>query len=84
MQPLTEVQEKFILHWGTMGAQWGINRTVAQIHALLFISPKPLPAEDIAARYPDVEGIERLFNTLGAVNYESGDYQQSKIYFEKA
>jgi len=50
MQPLTEVQEKFILHWGTMGAQWGINRTVAQIHALLFISPKPLPAEDIAAR----------------------------------
>jgi DNA-binding transcriptional regulator GbsR (MarR family) len=50
MQPLTEVQEKFILHWGTMGAQWGINRTVAQIHALLFISSKPLPAEDIAAR----------------------------------
>ncbi len=50
MQPLTEVQEKFILHWGTMGAQWGINRTVAQIHALLYISPKPLPAEDIAAR----------------------------------
>ena len=50
MTPLTPVQEKFILHWGTMGTQWGINRTVAQIHALLFISPKPLPAEEIAAR----------------------------------
>lgn len=48
MPNLTPVQEKFILHWGTMGAQWGINRTVAQIHALLFISPKPLPAEEIA------------------------------------
>src|SRR4029079_14585157 len=48
MTPLTPVQEKFSLHWGTMGTRWGINRTVAQIHALLFISPKPLPAEDIA------------------------------------
>ncbi len=46
---LTPVQEKFILHWGKMGTQWGINRTVAQIHALLFISPEPLPAEEIAA-----------------------------------
>lgn len=45
---LTSAQEKFILHWGTMGAQWGINRTVAQIHALLFISPKALAAEEIA------------------------------------
>jgi DNA-binding transcriptional regulator GbsR (MarR family) len=46
---LTPVQEKFILHWGEMGARWGINRTVAQIHALLFLSPAPLNAEDIAA-----------------------------------
>jgi DNA-binding transcriptional regulator GbsR (MarR family) len=45
---LSPVQEKFILHWGEMGARWGINRTVAQIHALLFISPKPLHAEQIA------------------------------------
>lgn len=49
MPTLTPAQEKFILHWGTMGTQWGINRTVAQIHALLFISPKPLPAEEISA-----------------------------------
>src|SRR5512146_2492959 len=45
---LGAVQQKFILHWGEMGTRWGINRTVAQIHALLFISPNPLNAEDIA------------------------------------
>src|SRR5579859_3582584 len=47
MPPLTPVQQKFILHWGEMGARWGINRTVAQIHALLYISPKPVNAEEI-------------------------------------
>ena len=45
---LTAIQQKFILHWGEMGARWGINRTVAQIHALLFLSDRPLHAEDIA------------------------------------
>ncbi len=45
---LSVVQQKFVLHWGEMGTRWGINRTVAQIHALLFISSKPLNAEDIA------------------------------------
>jgi DNA-binding transcriptional regulator GbsR (MarR family) len=48
MKTLAPVQQKFILHWGRMGAQWGINRTVAQIHALLYLSPKPLHAEEIA------------------------------------
>src|SRR3989454_4028681 len=48
MPKLSPVQQKFVLHWGEMGARWGINRTVAQIHALLFISPRPLPAEEIA------------------------------------
>lgn len=47
--PLTPIQSRYILHWGEMGARWGINRTVAQIHALLFLSPKPLNAEQIAA-----------------------------------
>jgi DNA-binding transcriptional regulator GbsR (MarR family) len=47
MNTLTPVQQKFILHWGEMGTRWGINRTVAQIHALLFISPRPLHAEEI-------------------------------------
>jgi DNA-binding transcriptional regulator GbsR (MarR family) len=48
MKTLTPVQQKFILHWGKMGTQWGINRTVAQIHALLYLSPHPLDAETIA------------------------------------
>lgn len=45
---LSAVQQKFILHWGEMGTRWGINRTVAQIHALLYLSPQPLNAEEIA------------------------------------
>ncbi len=40
-------EEKFILHWGEMGSRWGINRTVAQIHALLYITGRPLHAEEI-------------------------------------
>src|SRR5438034_4951931 len=48
MSKLSPVQQKFILHWGEMGTRWGINRTVAQIHALLYLSPKPLHAEEIA------------------------------------
>ena len=47
--PLTPLQERFVVTWGEMGAKWGINRTVAQIHALLFLSPRPLNAEEIAA-----------------------------------
>ena len=37
---LTDLQRKFVLHWGEMGTSWGVNRTVAQIHALLFIHGK--------------------------------------------
>jgi len=37
----------FILHWGEMGTHWGTNRSVAQIHALLYLSERPLPADDI-------------------------------------
>ncbi|MEW8625012.1 MAG: MarR family transcriptional regulator [Candidatus Thiodiazotropha sp.] len=44
---LTPVMEKYILHWGEMGTRWGVNRTVAQIHALLFLSSDPLNAEEI-------------------------------------
>jgi len=47
MNKLTPVQQKFVLHWGEMGLRWGINRTVAQIHALLYLSPQPLHAEEI-------------------------------------
>lgn len=45
---LTPVMEKFVLHWGEMGSRWGVNRTVAQIHALLYLSTQPLNAEQIA------------------------------------
>jgi DNA-binding transcriptional regulator GbsR (MarR family) len=45
---LSPAAQKFILHWGEMGTRWGINRTVAQVHALLFLSPTPMAAEEIA------------------------------------
>ena len=52
---LAPTAEKFVLHWGEMGAKWGVNRTVAQIHALLFLAEGPLTAEDIA----DALGVAR-------------------------
>src|SRR6266436_5904848 len=45
---LSPVAQKFILHWGEMGTRWGINRTVAQVHALLCLSPVPMPADEIS------------------------------------
>jgi DNA-binding transcriptional regulator GbsR (MarR family) len=48
MNQLSPVEQKFVLHWGEMGTRWGINRTVAQIHALLYLSPRPLHAEEIS------------------------------------
>ncbi|MEM1209962.1 MAG: MarR family transcriptional regulator [Planctomycetota bacterium] len=45
---LTPTTQKFILHWGEMGSRWGINRTVAQTHALLYIADRPLAADEIA------------------------------------
>lgn len=44
---LNPVIEKMVLHWGEMGARWGISRTVAQIHALLYFSARPLTADEI-------------------------------------
>ncbi|WEF32649.1 GbsR/MarR family transcriptional regulator [Pseudoduganella chitinolytica] len=45
--PLSPTEQKYILHWGEMGTRWGVNRTVAQIHALLFLANAPLHAEHI-------------------------------------
>jgi DNA-binding transcriptional regulator GbsR (MarR family) len=42
--------ERFVVHWGEMGTVWGVNRSVAQIHALLYLSDEPLTADDIAAQ----------------------------------
>ena len=47
--------EKFVLHWGEMGARWGVNRTVAQIHALLFVLGRPMNADEIV----DTLGVAR-------------------------
>jgi len=55
MAGLNPVQRKFLLHWGEMGGRWGINRTVAQVHALLYLSPKPLHADDLV----DLLGVSR-------------------------
>ena len=45
---LTSTMHRCVLHWGEMANRWGISRSVAQIHALLFLSPAPLTADDIA------------------------------------
>jgi DNA-binding transcriptional regulator GbsR (MarR family) len=52
---LPPVVEKVVLHWGEMGARWGMSRTVCQLHALLYLSEKPLPADEIA----DTLGVAR-------------------------
>jgi DNA-binding transcriptional regulator GbsR (MarR family) len=46
--PLPPAVERFVLHWGEMGAVWGTNRSIGQIHALLYLSDRPVTAEDIA------------------------------------
>ena len=45
---LPAVVERFILHWGDMGDEWGVNRSVSQIHGLLYLAEAPMTAEDIA------------------------------------
>ncbi len=52
---LSEAARHFVLYWGDMGGQWGVNRSVAQIHALLYLSVDPINAEEIA----DALGIAR-------------------------
>src|SRR5712692_7506672 len=86
MPHLSPVAQKFILHWGEMGARWGVNRTVAQIHALLHLSEHPLSADAIAGalgvarsnastslRELQGWGIVRAVHVLGdrRVHYES-------------
>jgi|SRR5688572_12643668 DNA-binding transcriptional regulator GbsR (MarR family) len=44
---LTDTMQRYIVHWGEMGSRWGMNRSVAQIHALLFLAEKPLSADEI-------------------------------------
>jgi DNA-binding transcriptional regulator GbsR (MarR family) len=46
---LPNATERFVLHWGDMGGQWGVNRSISQIQALLYLSERPRTAEEIAA-----------------------------------
>jgi DNA-binding transcriptional regulator GbsR (MarR family) len=48
--PLPPAIERFVVHWGEMGTAWGVNRSVAQIHALLYVADEAMTAEDIAER----------------------------------
>jgi DNA-binding transcriptional regulator GbsR (MarR family) len=52
---LSPISRRFVLHWGEMGSRWGVNRTVSQIHALLYLSGRPMNAEEIA----DTLGVAR-------------------------
>lgn len=76
---LTPAMQDFILHWGEMGAKWGTNRSVAQIHALLHLSDRPLPADEIAetlgiARSNVSTGIKELQSwKLVSVERQLGD-----------
>jgi DNA-binding transcriptional regulator GbsR (MarR family) len=45
---LAPAVQQFVLHWGNLGDRWGVNRSVSQIHALLYVADKPLTAEEIA------------------------------------
>jgi DNA-binding transcriptional regulator GbsR (MarR family) len=58
---LTPVMQRYILHWGEMGTRWGVNRSQAQIHALLFLSPEPLNADEIS----DTLGVARSNVSVG-------------------
>lgn len=49
IEDMPEAVRRFILHWGDMGSTWGVNRTVAQIHALLYITERPLNADEISS-----------------------------------
>lgn len=76
---LSKTAERFILHWGEMGTRWGVNRTVAQIHALLYLSERPLAADEIAetlgvARSNVSNSLKELLSwQLVKVNHVMGD-----------
>lgn len=82
---ISELGNQFILHWGEMGARWGINRTVSQIHALMYFYGKPINAEQISntlqiARSNVSNSLKELQNwNLVRVTHMMGDRRD---YFE--
>ena len=77
---LSELGNQFVLHWGEMGSRWGINRTVSQIHALLYYTGKPANAEQIA----DVLQIARsnVSNSLNEL-IENNTFNNNEIEAKK-
>jgi len=61
---LTEAKSQFINSWGVLGSQWGINRTMAQVHALLMVAHQPLSTDDI---------MEQLNNSRGNANMNGSE-----------
>jgi DNA-binding transcriptional regulator GbsR (MarR family) len=82
---LTSATEKFVTWWGEVGSKWGVNRTVAQVHALFYLSQDPLNAEDIASALSfsrsNVSASLRELETWGLITpvYFRGD---RKHYYE--
>ena len=76
---LTPAMRKYVLHWGEMGQRWGVSRSVAQLHALLFLSDAPLPADEIAetlglARSNVSTGLKELIGwELVKLTHKDGD-----------
>ncbi|MEO1694690.1 MAG: GbsR/MarR family transcriptional regulator [Pseudomonadota bacterium] len=66
---LSALQQEFVLHFGEMGSRWGINRTVGQIYAVLFLSHAPLNADDIVGRV----GVSRSNVSMGLKELQSWD-----------
>ncbi|WP_269532357.1 GbsR/MarR family transcriptional regulator [Chitinimonas sp. BJYL2] len=64
---LTPLVQRFVLHFGEMGSRWGINRTVGQIYALLYASPRPINADEIAQAL----GFSRSNVSIGLKELES-------------
>jgi DNA-binding transcriptional regulator GbsR (MarR family) len=66
---LTPIMQRYIVHWGEMGSRWGLNRSVAQIHALLYLSSEPLHADEIG----ETLGIARSNVSMGIKELLSWD-----------
>jgi DNA-binding transcriptional regulator GbsR (MarR family) len=64
---MSDLTEQFIMHFGEMGSRWGINRTVGQMYALLFVSPEPLCADEMVERL----GISRSNVSMGLKELDS-------------
>ena len=81
---IEEARENFIQLWGTLGSNWGINRTMAQVHALLMISPKALSAEEIMEALSISRGNVNM-NVRELINwnlvYKELKYGDRKEYF---